>query len=356
MKYLKRYKIFESNSGYSLADVTTYIKDMLLDFEDDGFEVKVKSMSIDRFDNMISISIDRQTSPSKFTPSALTGETFDADRILTFTDRMKSYFDMDRIKYDIQYQWHDDKGVFKETILDVLQDDPWTNIRTALPLPSGDIQNMRIEIFIDKKLKNISESVDNKLFESEKHGKLIPSNWIKLNSIGHVLDSETGWLYPLYSNGIYYEDDNGYSIEWGDVSFDGISDEDMEITDSLWKSVEPIVKDRIDFELIDKLKDLSLDAIDDGFTLYYRVTIKGIRPLEHESIAFGGFNHQIDRFAYNRKFPKNFQHVMNNHNDIFYIFGLSSRESTEDMEQEVNDKVLKTLKDITGYDNIEVNI
>lgn len=130
MKHLKTYKIFE---GYSLDELTIYIKDMLLDFEDDGFGVNVKSRSIDRFDNNISISIDPHPSSQTFT-----GETFDSSRILIFTDRLKNYFDMEGIKYDIQYQWHDDKGSFKETSLDELE------------LPSGEIQNMWIEIFVEK--------------------------------------------------------------------------------------------------------------------------------------------------------------------------------------------------------------
>ena len=199
-----------------------------------------------------------------------------------------------------------------------------------------------------------------KIFEAA--GKLLPSTWIKLFSIGHVLDPETGWLYPLYSNGIYYEDDNGLNIEWGDASLDGISDKDMKVIDDLWKSVEPIVKDKIDFDLIDKLKDLSLDAIDDGFTLHYAIYLGKKEDIDHseagyteskspQRIAYGTFNHQLDKFTYNRKFPKNYKKVLEN-NEVLYSFRLGSRLNTNGYD--VSEEILRTLKDITGYDNIEV--
>lgn len=126
MRYIRKYN---ESKGYSLKEILTNIKYMLLDFEDDGFGVKVEAKSIDRFDNMISISIDTEI---------ITNCILSADKVLTFTDRLKSYFDMEGIKYDIQYQWHDDRGIFKETSLDELE------------LPSGEIQNIWIEIFIEK--------------------------------------------------------------------------------------------------------------------------------------------------------------------------------------------------------------
>jgi len=187
------------------------------------------------------------------------------------------------------------------------------------------------------------------LFEAA--GKLLPSNWVKLNSIGHVLDPKTGWIYPLYSNGIYYEDDNGLNIEWDDVSFDGISDKDMKFVDSLWKSVEPIIKDKIDFELIDKLKYLSLDAIDDGFTLYYSILVNSSIPKFKQRVAFGGFSHELNYFTYNRKFPDNFKKVMEQRNeDLLYSFRLASRGNENG---HIASEILKTLKDMTGYDNID---
>jgi hypothetical protein len=190
-----------------------------------------------------------------------------------------------------------------------------------------------------------------KLFESA--GKLIPSDFVKLHSIGHVLDPKTGWIYPLYSNGIYYEDDNGLSIEWGDVSFDGINDKDMNFVDSLWKSVEPIIKDKIDFELIDKLKYLSLDAIDDGFTLYYSILVDSSLLKFKQRVSFGSFNHQFDHFVYSRKFPDNFKKVMDQRNDdLLYSFRLASRGNGYNINME--SEILKTIKDMTGYNNIDI--
>lgn len=197
-----------------------------------------------------------------------------------------------------------------------------------------------------------------KLFEAA--GKLLPSNFVKLHSIDHALDPQTGWIYPLYRGGIYYEDDNGLSIEWGDVSFDGISDKDMKFVDGLWKSVEPIMKDKINFNILDELKDLSLEFIDEGFTLYYAIYLGKIGDENPLRVAYGGFNHQVNHFNYNRKFPQNFKLVMDKRDeDLLYSFRLASYNhvvihDTVYTGFDASIEILPILKNLTGYDNIEV--
>lgn len=134
MKYIKGYKIFESN-GFSIEEVTNHIKDMLLDLEDDGFSVNVSKYHNRTDSPIINICI-RPNSSSTFTDPFF--PTFNSNRILIFTDRIKNYFDMEGIKYDIQYQWRfikDERSVLSSTNLD--------------ELPS-EIQIMWIDIFIEK--------------------------------------------------------------------------------------------------------------------------------------------------------------------------------------------------------------
>lgn len=156
MKYLKKYNLFEARpvgicTKSKLNEITNDIKDMLLDFEDDGFEIKVTSSSIDKWDDSITIQImsphtyiDSGTiGPGTWTSSKKT--VFNADRVLKFTDRVSEYFKMDNIKYDIQYQWHGEDGVFKDTY-------------NETDFPSGNITNIWVEIFIDKSTYKLFES------------------------------------------------------------------------------------------------------------------------------------------------------------------------------------------------------
>ena len=116
---MKHIKPFNESESYSLEDVTSHIKDMALDFMDEGLDVVVKSMSIDRFDNQISVSIDtgfisqdRLHSPDRFNKSD--GLTISASKIIEFSERIESYLGMQNIVYEIIYQWHDNHGHFHE--------------------------------------------------------------------------------------------------------------------------------------------------------------------------------------------------------------------------------------------------
>ena len=62
----------------------------------------------------------------------------------------------------------------------------------------------------------------------EEHNS-IPDKFIRLDSIGYVLDPEEGVLYPTLKAG-GYDHNNSYEVGW-DASIDGISDEDMELVE-----------------------------------------------------------------------------------------------------------------------------
>ena len=55
----------------------------------------------------------------------------------------------------------------------------------------------------------------------------IPSNFIRLDSIGHVLDPEEGVIYVMWEKG-GYDHENPYDVKY-DSQIEGISDEDREI-------------------------------------------------------------------------------------------------------------------------------
>jgi hypothetical protein len=98
----------------------------------------------------------------------------------------------------------------------------------------------------------------------EEHNS-IPDKFIRLDSIGYVLDPEEGVLYPTLKAG-GYDHNNSYEVGW-DASIDGISDEDMELVNKYRLSCKPFIEGKINWNLIQAAKDASLDYLDEGFNL-----------------------------------------------------------------------------------------
>ena len=188
----------------------------------------------------------------------------------------------------------------------------------------------------------------------------IPDNWVKLNSIGCVLDPNTGTIYPLLKrNGGY--DPDGLNIEDGDVELSEVGEVDMKIINDLWLSTEPYIKDKIDQKVINTLKDLSLEYIDDGFTLYYYVYIGNS---DSKPAAYGVFNHKRDKFTYSRRFQDDINRIKGYTGEILYSFGLigsitiiskALHDIKKKKELSISKEVLDTLRLITDYDNIEID-
>lgn len=100
-----------------------------------------------------------------------------------------------------------------------------------------------------------------------------PKNWIVLNSIGYILNPENGFAYPVAKDGSTYYLDELFDSQ-GDGGFGGfhsLSEEDQKIVDQYYKSTESLVKNHINFDLIDTIKDASLDYVDNGMWLMFHV-------------------------------------------------------------------------------------
>ena len=89
----------------------------------------------------------------------------------------------------------------------------------------------------------------------------IPSNFIRLDSIGHVLDPEEGVIYAMWKRG-GYDQENPYEADGDDESLEGLSDEDREIVNKYLLSCEPVIKNKINWNLIQTAKDIALDYLD----------------------------------------------------------------------------------------------
>ena len=144
----------------------------------------------------------------------------------------------------------------------------------------------------------------------------IPNNFIRLDSIGHVLDPEEGVIYALWKKG-GYDHENGYGVDEHEVQ--GLSDEDREVLDKYWLSVQSLVKDKINFDLIETTKELALDYLDDGCRLIIYSFISDI--LVYTEI----FEHDKESVKYPKYF-KNRLDIINSSDDVNYIIRLDSKD------------------------------
>ena len=153
-----------------------------------------------------------------------------------------------------------------------------------------------------------------KLFENFGHGiSSIPDNFIRLNSIGHVLDPEEGLMYAMWKKG-GYDSENPYDVQ-GDNGIESISDEEKQIVDKYWLSCEDIKKDEINWKLIEMAKDLSLDYLDEHNELRIDVVVtENInRAFTYEDILFYVYQ---EVFSHNDVFKKWFKYFPSKMNVI----------------------------------------
>jgi hypothetical protein len=172
----------------------------------------------------------------------------------------------------------------------------------------------------------------------------IPSNFVRLDSIGHVLDPNEGLIYAMWKKG-GYDKENPYEAG-DDESLDGLSDEDKEIVDKYLLSVDPFVMDKINFDLIERAKDLSLDYLDGGMRLIVYVFISEI--LVYTEI----FSHDRESVSYPKYF-KNRLDIIKGSSSVSYVIRLddskyyyqsdSSKELTSKLGEYFPDEKIVTI-------------
>jgi len=151
-----------------------------------------------------------------------------------------------------------------------------------------------------------------KRFKLQEHNTA-PDNFIRLDSIGHYLDPDEGLLYAMWKRG-GYDHENPYDVSYDDT-INNIGDDDMKIVDRYWLSTKEIVEKKINWELIETAKDISLDYLDLGYRLCIYVFIDDI--LCYTQI----FSH-VDN---SEKWPKYFTNKINtirNSNQLEYMVRL----------------------------------
>ena len=204
-----------------------------------------------------------------------------------------------------------------------------------------------------------------KLFENFGHGiTSIPDNFIRLDSIGHVLDPEKGLMYAVWKNG-GYDSENPYEVDYEfehmmeyDNGIENISDEEKKIVDKYWLSCEDIKKDEINWKLIEMAKDLSLDYLDEGNELKIKVIATETKThlmIGNKIFVYNEiFSHGENNITWNKYFPNKMNIVKNGF--LTYEFTIQpQRESKNwgikawepEMTRELSSKLIEMFPDET---------
>ena len=130
----------------------------------------------------------------------------------------------------------------------------------------------------------------------------IPSYFIDLDSIGYVLDPNTGFMYAKWKKG-GYDHENGYEVDF-DGTIEGVSPEEELELSKWWKSCEEMVGDKVNWDMINVAKDLSLDYLDEGLDLNIQVLASITSTAGKIQVYYEGFSHNSSTQKWYKYFPE----------------------------------------------------
>ena len=147
----------------------------------------------------------------------------------------------------------------------------------------------------------------------------IPDNFIRLDSIGHVLDPDNGFIYAKWIKG-GYDHDNPYDVDEHEIQ--GLDGDDLKTLNKYWLYSEPFVKEKINFDLLEYIEHLSLDYLDDGCRLIIYVFVDDI--LVYTYLYPDIANHNRSLNTWQRYFKNNID-IISNSNDVSYKIRLDDK-------------------------------
>jgi hypothetical protein len=141
-----------------------------------------------------------------------------------------------------------------------------------------------------------------------------------------------------------------------------IFESSLGLLDDMPIDIKDLFSNHINYDLIQEMKDLSLEYIDDGYTLYYSIYVNDGKVLNNswKLLLNAEFNHEIDKIIYNTYF-----NMDNNFNrlgkiSIGYSVGISYKSITFNNEKDFQRKIyeedlLRQLKNIYPNEYIDYN-
>ena len=112
-------------------------------------------------------------------------------------------------------------------------------------------------------------------FIKESNGYRIPDHFVELNSIGHYLDTHSGEMYPMGADGSFNEDE-AFDVYDDLDDHDGLSEDDKRLIDSFRISIEELIGDKINLDLMEDIIDRSISEglIDENVYINIRAIVR----------------------------------------------------------------------------------
>lgn len=130
----------------------------------------------------------------------------------------------------------------------------------------------------------------------------IPDYFIDLDSVGYVLDPNTGMMYAKWKKG-GYDHENGYEVDFDDT-IEGVSPEEELELSKWWRSCEDTVGNKINWQMINMAKDLSLDYLDEGLELSIQVLASKFSGEQKTQVYYEHFSHKSNSIKWYKYFPE----------------------------------------------------
>jgi len=166
----------------------------------------------------------------------------------------------------------------------------------------------------------------------------IPDNFIELQSIGHVLDPDTGRVYAILTRG-------GYDIEnpyWVEDEMGNLSDEDI---NTVYKYIT-YSKDVIDVddELLGNIKDFLLDLTDNSYKVSVGIEANTVHVLTKS------FGRDRDWYHYVDLFPK-FLKMVKGSDKYTYSINIKGNYSSKFESNITDEELVSNIVSLISYLN-----
>ena len=141
-------------------------------------------------------------------------------------------------------------------------------------------------------------------FIKESNGYRIPDHFVELNSIGHYLDTLSGEMYPMYADGSFDEDE-AFDVYDDLDDHDGLSEDDKRLINSFRISIEELIGDKINLDLMQDIIDrcISEELVDEGVEIVVRAMSTGTYKSSINLYRIDNENNNIN-YTWNRVFKE----------------------------------------------------
>ena len=187
-------------------------------------------------------------------------------------------------------------------------------------------------------------------FIKESNGYRIPDHFVELNSIGHYLDTLSGEMYPMYADGSFDEDE-AFDVYDDLDDHDGLSEDDKRLIDSFRISIEELIGDKINLDLMEDIIQRCIDEglVDEGVDIrIYAIVRIPDRHIDVYTIRTPDEEERVEDdkiiYTWKRLFKTDADIVKSKKDDMYYICSFKCIELEEEALKLKMDAVERFIK------------